>query len=457
MRTTRVSRSRMAVFALLAAGAASACASAHPEQQISAVADDGRLVPLDSVTTSYMVGSVKVIQRPNAANDVVAVNLYLLGGVRQLTPATQGIEKLLLSAAEYGSAKYPGAALRRAWSLTGSELSISPEPDWTFYGFEGIRQEFDSSFAVFADRLMHPTLAQKSVKLASARLLTRLRQRKANPDGLVSMLADSIAFANHPYGLSADGTEQSLATLDSATLGRYVAEQMVQSRMLLVVVGNVKRESIERAVSKTLATLPVGGYQWTLPERLAHPTTNATFVRRSLPTNYILGIFQGPMTSDPDYPAFRIATALLGSRVSESVREEHGLSYAAYAPFMERGVSAGGLYVSTNSPTDVMTLMKKAVADMKDFPIGTVNMRYIAEQWIINYLGENSTSASQADFLARAQLYHGDYRKASDEMESLRRVTSIGVRSASAKYFKNIQFVYVGDTTRIERKAFKSF
>jgi zinc protease len=440
---------------MLTAAAASACANTHPEQQISAIADDGRLVPLDSVTTSYTVGGVKVIHRPNAANDVVAVNLYLLGGVRQLSPATQGIEELLLNAAEYGSAKYPGAALRRAWSLTGSEISVSAEPDWTRYGFEGVRQEFDSSFAVFADRLMHPTLAPKSVKLAGTRLLTRLRQQKAHPDGLVSILADSIAFANHPYGLNPDGTEQSLASLDSATLGRYVAEQIVQSRMLLVVVGNVKREIVERAVSKTLATLPVGSYQWTLPQPLAHPTANATFVRRLLPTNYILGIFQGPLTSDPDYPAFRMATALLGSRVSNSVREEYGLSYAAYAPFMERGVSAGGLYVSTNSPDDAMVLMKKAVADMKDFPIGTLNMRYIAEQWIIDYLSENSTSSSQADFLARAQLYHGDYRKASEEMESLRRVTSIGVRSASTKYFKNIQFVYVGDTTRVERKSFK--
>jgi hypothetical protein len=36
-------------------------------------------------------------------------------------------------------------------------------------------------------------------------------------------------------------------------------------------------------------------------------------------------------------------------------------------------------------------------------------------------------------------------------------VTSVGVRSASAKYFRNIQFVYVGDTTKVERKSFKSF
>ena len=455
MRATHIPRA--AGCALLIAGAASACATARPEQQLSVTADDGRLVPLDSVTTSYMVNGVKVIQRPNAANDVVAVNLYLLGGVRQLTPATQGIEPLLLSASEYGSANYPAGALRRAWALTGSVMTISPEPDWTLYGFEGIRQEFDSSFAVFADRLMHPTLAPKSVKLASARLTTRLRQRKANPDGLVLILADSIAFANHPYGLTPDGTEQSLAALDSATLGRYVVEQMVQSRILLVVVGNVKREAVERAVSRTLATLPAGGYRWILPQPMAKPTSNVTLVRRPVPTNYIYGIFQGPLASDPDYPAFRIATALLGSLVSQSVRSEEGLSYLAYAPFMERGVSAGGLYASTTSPDKVMPLMRKAVTEMKDFPIGLFNMRYMADGWIISYLSENSTSFSQADFLARAELYHGDYRKASEEMESLRRVSSVGVRSASIKYFKNIQFVYVGDTTRVERKLFKSF
>ena len=71
------------------------CASARPEQKMSVTAADGRLVPLDSITTSFTVGGVHVILRPNYATDAVAVNLYLLGGTRQLTPATQGIEPLL--------------------------------------------------------------------------------------------------------------------------------------------------------------------------------------------------------------------------------------------------------------------------------------------------------------------------------------------------------------------------
>jgi len=122
-----------------------ACATSHPEQKMTVTSEEGHTVRFDSVTISYVAGGVQVVQRPNYANDVVAVHLYLLGGTRQLTPATQGIEALLLRASEYGTMKYPGGASREAWGRTGSEIVIQPTKDWTVYGFMGVRQDFDSS------------------------------------------------------------------------------------------------------------------------------------------------------------------------------------------------------------------------------------------------------------------------------------------------------------------------
>ena len=46
--------------------------------------------PVDTSTTSFMVDHVHVILRHNAANDVVAANVYLLGGTRQLTDTNRG-------------------------------------------------------------------------------------------------------------------------------------------------------------------------------------------------------------------------------------------------------------------------------------------------------------------------------------------------------------------------------
>ena len=66
----------------------------------------------DTSTTSFEVNGLTVILRRNTATDVVAANMYLLGGTQQLTPATQGIEALLLEASERGTKHYPGAAVR---------------------------------------------------------------------------------------------------------------------------------------------------------------------------------------------------------------------------------------------------------------------------------------------------------------------------------------------------------
>jgi zinc protease len=441
---------RLAASALLAG-----CANARPEQAMSATAADGRLIPLDSITTAFTVGGVRVILRPNFATDVVAVNLYLLGGTRQLRADTQGIEPLLLDVAAFGSAHYPADTSRMAWGRTGSRLVVGTEADWTLYGFRGIKQEFDSSWNIFTDRLMHPALAASDVEVVRRKMLARIHRRHDNPDGFVSLLADSAAFSGHPYALDPDGSESSLTTLDSAALARYVANHIVTSRMLVVVVGSVSRMEVEAAVSRTLAKLPPGNYHWTLPAPAPRRSSSVVFASRPVATNYVRGWFQGPTAADPDYPAFRMATAWLSSRVSRAVREQRGLSYVAGAPMIERGVTAGGIYVTTTNPQIVMPLIKAQFDSMR--ALYGYSMRYFSEQFIMDYYAENSTDAAQADFLARAELYRGDYRKATQAMEDLRHVTLGDLRSAAEHYFRDVHFAYVGDTNRVTRELFTKF
>ena len=84
-----------------------------------------------SVTTSFNVSGVQVILRQNNANNVVAANLYLLGGARQVTAGNAGIEPILLDVSERGTQRYPKNALRRAMSRLGSEIVVAPSADWT--------------------------------------------------------------------------------------------------------------------------------------------------------------------------------------------------------------------------------------------------------------------------------------------------------------------------------------
>ena len=114
---------------------------------------DGRSV--DSNTFDYTSGGVHVIQRLTPGNDVVALRLYLLGGVLQLTPATAGVEELALRTLPYGSARYPGPASRRAFARTGSQWHENSGSDWSTVGFVSITDRFDSAWAVFGDRIAY--------------------------------------------------------------------------------------------------------------------------------------------------------------------------------------------------------------------------------------------------------------------------------------------------------------
>ena len=163
--------------------------------------------------------------------------------------------------------------------------------------------------------------------------------------------------AGHPYSIPVIGTEASLAAIDAKALRDYHATQIVKSRMLLVVVGKVNRAHIERLVTATLAKLPQGNYKWTPPPRLPEGKSAVVIESRSLPTNYIVGYYSGPLANSEDYQALRIATSVLTGRMFAEIRTRQNLTYDVHAPFLDRAASAGGLYVSTTSPDTTLELM----------------------------------------------------------------------------------------------------
>jgi len=412
---------------------------------------------LTSATTSFDVSGVRVILRQNDANNVVAANLYLLGGARQVTDANAGIEPILLDVSERGTQRYPKNSLRSAMARLGSEIVVAPSADWTMMGIRSSTEVFDSTWAIFADRIMHPTLAKSEISLVKAQYLSGIRQRRDDPDALADYLADSIAYVGHPYSVSVVGNEKSIQALDSATLREYHKSQFVTSRMLLVVVGNVDRAHIEHLVNQSIGQLPRGGYKWSAPPRVPEGETALVVERRQLPTNYILGYYSGPLASGADYQALRVATSVLTGRMFAEIRTRQNLTYDVHAPFVDRAATLGGLYVSTVSPDTTLKLMRAAIVDLQTGMLDPVGLKQLEQQFITEYFMDNETNAAQADFLARSQLYEGDYREAERFVQELKNVTPEAVQRVARRYMKGFRFAYVGDPAKLDPRTIALF
>jgi len=411
----------------------------------------------DTNTTTFDISGLKVILRRNTANDVVAANVYLLGGTQQLTPAIQGIEDFLLEASERGTKNFPRENVRLQLARLGTTIGIQPSEDWTLIGFTTTRAVFDSAWAILADRLMAPTLDSGEVELVRARLISGVRDAENSPDPLVGRLADSLAYVGHPYGFSPDGTESSLRSIRLADLRNYQTSQMVTSRMLLVVVGNVERSRVEELVKGTLGRLPRGNYTWSPPH--APPKLGRALVihEAQLPTNYIRGYYAGPAARDPDYQALRIATAVLSGRFFTEIRSRRNLSYEVDAPFIERAIASGGVYVTTVDPNTTLQLMRAEIDRLQREVIDPRGLERLVQQFITDYFLKNETNGDQATFLARAQIYQGDYRAASRFVDELRRVRPEDIRRVARQYMHDFRFVYLGKSDALSKALIDQF
>lgn len=416
-----------------------------------------RLAPSDTLTSRYEVDGVRIIHR-RTNNNLFVANLYLLGGVSIATERTAGLEPLYLEVTERGTRKYPGDRLRRAMARTGSEIGVVPADDWTVYALRTTTDRLDSTWSIYTDRLLAPTLAEADFAFVRANRVAAVQQRGDSPDALLEYLADSVAFAGHPYALSSVGTEGSLSSLTLTDLQRFREERIVKSRMLLVVVGNVERAELERMVRSSLGTLPAGTYAWKAPPSAAdRPGSSVIIEPRRLPTNYILGWWSGPPAGHPDAPALRIASAILSGRLFNEVRSRRNLTYAVEARFRDRGLVSGGLYVTTTRPDTTLRIMRNELNNLRQFTLQTEYLAPLIQQFITEYFLDNETSGAQADFLARAELYDGDYRAAERFVDELRAVTGDDVRRVANEWMRNLRFAYVGDPSRVNRFLLMSF
>jgi len=433
---------------------ASATRVGHPPLASSVM--DGVAVA-DTATSMFEVNGLRVIVRRNTANDVIASSLYLLGGARQLTPATQGIEGFLLAASERGTTHYPGEVVRQQAARLGSSFVVAPSEDWTLFGFTAITSTFDSTWAIFVDRLMAPTLDSSQVELVRARLLSGVRQQTNQPEPLVNHIADSLEFVGHPYAFAPEGNEATLQSITLEALRRYAASQLVTTRMLLVVVGNVDRGKLQRLVQGSLATLPRGSYAWSSPPPAPRLGRAISMRDAQLPTNYILGYFPGPSAQEPDYQALRVTMAVLAGRFFTEIRSRRNLSYEVDAPFLERAVASAGVYVTTVDPNATLQLMRGEITRLQTELIEPSGLERLIRQFITEYFLKNETNGDQATFLARAAIYRGDYRAASQFVDDLRHVRPEDVRRVARQYMHDFRFAYIGARDKLSPDLLNRF
>jgi len=412
------------------------------------------VAPAWAGTEEFLVNGLKVILKKNAANEIIATQLYVRGGALNLTPATAGIEPLLFDAAEKGTAKYSKEKINAELARMGTQIGSAVERDYSVLQMRCVKRHFNLSWDIFTEMFLHPALAPQEVELAREQLMTALRQRRDNPDAYLELLGETRFYKGHPYAVDPLGTAESVSQITIPQMRQYLQDNSITSKLLLVVVGNIDRTELQNKVAGAFGRLPAGNYQPQYPGMVKHAGAEVHTEARSLPTNYIAGYFTAPGLRDPDYYALRTAVAILQDRVFEEVRTRRNLSYAPAASIEDFLANYGKLYVTTVAPDTTIKIMLAEVKRLQNRLLDADGLRERINLSLTSYYLENETNLAQADFLARFELAGLGWRESEKFVKNRKKVTPEQLLEAAQQYLKNFQFVVIGDSTKIDRKLF---
>lgn len=404
----------------------------------------------------FSVNGLKVILKTNPANDILSVQLYLRGGVANITEATQGIEPLVFGIAAKGSTKYPKETLNKILDRTGGAIGSFQTRDYSTISLRCLRRNLDELWDVYADVVMNPALQSEDVQLVRKNILVGIRQRKDNPDAHLSELADEVFYKGHPYQLDPSGVESSVTAITVSQMRKHLSENLKTSKLLLVVVGNVTKADLMKKIEATFGKLPMGDYRPGVPPPAQHKMSTLKVVEQQLPTNYILGAFSAPNQADPDFSSMMVAMDILQWRLFEEVRTKRNLSYAPAARFESQLANRGFIYVTAVKPDTTIKVMLGELKKLQAEPVSAKDLKNRIALFLTGYYMRNETNSSQISFLAGYEISGLGWQAGDKFIENIKNVTTADVMRVANKYFHNLQFVVIGNPKLIDEKLFTS-
>lgn len=412
------------------------------------IADQAALV------SEFDVNGMKVLVKRRENAPTVAAGLFIRGGARNISDKNAGIENFMLDVATQGSKNFPRETLRRELASTGSSIGSSSSNDYSVISLASTRQNLDSSWDIFTDLILNPTFTVEGIAQAREKNLTGLREQETDNDNFLQVLQDRVIYANHPYSNDVNGTLETVGKFTAKELSDYHKHVMQTSRLLLVVVGDVDPNELKSRIAGTLGKLPRGDYKEQAFPALDFSKATLDVTTRTLPTNYVQGVFNAPSLNNPDYYAMRVAMTILQSLIFNEVRGKRQLSYAPNAELGSLAANTANIYVTAVDANQAVSVMLDQIKLLKTKQINEDIISGIAEHYLTTYYLGQETNAAQAAELAKYELIGGGWRNAFDFLKKVRQVKPEDIQRVSNKYMKNIRFVVIGNPSAIDKKIF---
>lgn len=377
--------------------------------------------------------TVATLEMPGLETAALALNADV--GARNEGDSENGLAHLFEHMVFKGTHSRSARAIAEAIEDVGGALNAWTSRDTTCFHARVLAADVPLALELVAELVTSPSFTDADLALEREVVLSEIGEALETPDDLVFDHLQTTAFPAQSLGRPILGTRDSLATLDTASLGHWRDTHYRGAGLVLSAAGKVDHAAIVAQAERLLGALPSGrpgaihAASW-VGGRISDSQRNEQ-------THLALG-FKGFAPDQPGYDAARLfATALGGgmsSRLFQELREERGLAYsvsASHAIHADTGMLS--LYCATRpADADRALALAREIAAATAADLSPAELARARAQLKAGILMGLEGCAGQADWLGGSLITFGRIIPPAELIATLEGVTLDEVRAAGA-------------------------
>ncbi|MEM9637841.1 MAG: pitrilysin family protein [Pseudomonadota bacterium] len=265
----------------------------------------------------------------------VALEIRFRGGASLDAPGKRGAINLMTGLLEEGAGDMDARAFARATEALATTFGFDISDDSLSVSARFLTENKEASVDLLRAALQTPRFDQDAIDRVRQQVLSNIRSDAKDPNEIASRAFDVVAFGDHPYASSLNGTEESVAALIRDDLIAAHRAVLARDRIYIGAVGDITPEQLSALMDDLFAGLPETGAAMPSPVDVAIES-GVTVVPFDTPQSVAIFGHAGISQDDPDYFTALVLNQVLGgggfeSRLMDEVREKRGLTYGVYS------------------------------------------------------------------------------------------------------------------------------
>ena len=270
-----------------------------------------------------------VVEEPSIP--FVALEIRFRGGAALDAPGKRGAINLMTGLLEEGAGDMSAQEFQTAREALAASYSFRSFDDTISISARFLTENKDEALELLRKALVDPRFDQDALDRVRAQVLSGIAGDEKDPNSIAGATLDAMAFGDHPYGSSRDGTVESVAALTRDDILAAHRNTLTRDRLYVAVVGDTTAETVGALLDELLGELPATGVPSPVDADFALEG-GITVVDFETPQSVALFGHTGLKRDDADFFAAFILNHILGgagfeSRLMQEVREERGLTY----------------------------------------------------------------------------------------------------------------------------------